>query len=303
MARLPRPPELTLPRPPRWSRVAAAISVAVHALLLFGWIEGRLPFVPPPTERLVYLPPAAGPVEVTLPPVAPPRGRGLGASRGIATARRASPGRVAEAPPDTARRVVRAAPPPPPPSPPDTSAAASKPAAAPGRITGPGMAAGRLWTNPLPLPPKELAERLSKKSHTELVDSAVTAVVQAFLDSIAAEPGADRVALPSWTKQIGGKTFGIDAHNIYIAGLKIPAVVLGLLPLHGGGNIDQNHAYQHLQDLRDDLLRAAQRSETKDDFKEAVKELRAEKEREHDMARNQRLPSDSVYNAPRDPKP
>jgi hypothetical protein len=275
--------------------------VAVHALLLFGWIEGRLPFVPAPTERLVYLPPAAGPVEVTLPPATPPRGRGLAANRGIATPRRVSPGRVAAAPPDTARRVVRAAPPPPP-SPPDTPAAAAKPVPSPGRIAGPGMAAGRLWTNPLPLPPKELAERLTKKSHTELVDSAVTAVVQAFLDSIASEPGADRVALPSWTKQIGGKTFGIDAHNIYIAGLKIPAVVLGLLPLHGGGNIDQNHAYQHLQDLRDDLMRAAQRSETKDDFKEAVKELRAEKERQHDMARNQRLPSDSVYDAPRDPK-
>lgn len=301
MARLRRPLELTLPRPPRWSLLAAAISVAVHALLLFGWIEGRLPFVPPPpSERLVYLPPSSGPITVELPPVAPARGRGDRAAlrHGAATARRRTIGRVAEAPADTAQRVV--ATPAPRPAP-DTAAAPAK--AAPGRLSGPGMGAGKLWVSPLPLPPRELAERLTRKSHVQLVDSAVTAVVQAFLDSIAQEPGADRVALPSWTRQIAGKTFGLDSHNIYIAGLKIPAVVLGLLPLHGGGNIDQNHAYQHLQDLRDDLMRAAQQSQTKDDFKEAVRELRAEKEREHQADRNQRLPADSVYATPRDPKP
>src|SRR5204862_53876 len=114
-------------------------------------------------------------------------------------------------------------------------------------ITGPGLADGQLWVRPLPLPPKDLAKRLSK-SHVELVDSAVTAIVQGYLDSIANEPAARNAGLPSWTKDIAGKKFGIDGKNIYIAGLKIPAVVLALLPI-SGGNIDQNRAYNHLMDL------------------------------------------------------
>jgi hypothetical protein len=163
-----------------------------------------------------------------------------------------------------------------------------------GRLTGPALDRGRLWVNPLPLPPRELAQRLTRKSHAELADSAVAVTVQAFLDSIAKEPGADRVALPSWTTKVAGKTFGLDGRNIYIAGLRIPAVILGLLPLSGGGNIDQNRAYAHVQDLRADLMRAAQRSATVDEFKHAVRELRKEKERQRTIERNQRLPSDSI---------
>ena len=56
---------------------------------------------------------------------------------------------------------------------------------------GPGLADGRLWVRPLPLPPRELAKRLTKR-HAELVDSAVTAIVQGYLDSIANDPSAQR---------------------------------------------------------------------------------------------------------------
>ena len=84
------------------------------------------------------------------------------------------------------------------------------------------------------------------------MDSAVTAIVQAYLDSIASDPTAHAQGLPSWTKEIAGKKFGIDSKNIYIAGLKIPAVVLALLPIPAG-NLDQNRAYNHLMDLRADL--------------------------------------------------
>jgi hypothetical protein len=64
----------------------------------------------------------------------------------------------------------------------DTGSACRRPPLI-GRI-GPGLAEGRLWVRSLPLPPKELAKRL-EKSHAELVDSAVTAIVQGYLDSIA----------------------------------------------------------------------------------------------------------------------
>jgi hypothetical protein len=154
-----------------------------------------------------------------------------------------------------------------------------------GRL-GPTLADGRLWVRPLPLPPKELAQRLSR-NHAQLVDSAVTAIVQAYLDSIASEPSARGQALPSWTTQVAGKKFGIDSKNIYIAGLKIPAAVLALLPI-GGGNIDQNRAYNHLMDMRADLQYAAQRAENLEEFKLMIREMRLRKEREREFERNQR---------------
>jgi hypothetical protein len=143
-----------------------------------------------------------------------------------------------------------------------------------------------LWVRPLPLPPEELARRLSK-GHVELVDSAVTAIVQGYLDSIASDPTARTPALPSWTKEIAGKKFGVDSKNIYIAGLKIPAAVLALLPFPGG-NVDQNRAYNHLMDLRADMQFAAQRADNLEEFKIMIRDMRLRKERERDFERNQR---------------
>ncbi len=155
-----------------------------------------------------------------------------------------------------------------------------------GRI-GPGLAEGRLWVRPLPLPPKELAQRLTQQRHVELVDSAVTAIVQAYLDSIAADPGSRKAGLPSWTTNVAGTKFGLDSSSIYFAGLKIPAAVLALLPIPGG-NIDQNRAYNHLMEMRGDLQRAAQRSQNMEEFKSMIREMRKRKEREEEFKRNQR---------------
>jgi hypothetical protein len=172
------------------------------------------------------------------------------------------------------------------PVPVDTGSAPAATQRAPAELIGPGLADGRLWVRPLPLPPKDLAKRLSK-SHVELVDSAVTAIVQGYLDSIAAEPASKAQSLPSWTKEIAGKKFGIDSKNIYIAGLKIPAAVLALLPIPAG-NVDQNQAYNHLMDLRADLQYAAQRSENLDEFKAMIRDMRLRKEKEREFEQNQR---------------
>jgi hypothetical protein len=125
------------------------------------------------------------------------------------------------------------------------------------------------------------------------VDSAVTAIVQQYLDSIAREPGADRVELPDWTTRIAGSKFGLDGKNIYIAGLKIPAAVLALLPIPATGN--QQTALDHNgQWIAEDLRRAAQRATTIDDFKRAVRELHAEKKRQRDLDRAQHEQPDSA---------
>jgi hypothetical protein len=172
--------------------------------------------------------------------------------------------------------------------PPDTgpAPAASRGPSLVGRI-GPGLAEGRLWVRPLPLPPKELAERLTQQKHVELVDSAVTAIVQAYLDSIADDPSSRTTGLPSWTTNVAGKKFGLDSSHIYVAGLKIPSAVLALIPLPAG-NLDQNRAYNHLMELRSDLYYAAQRSQNLQEFKDMIRDMRLRKEREEEFDRNQR---------------
>jgi len=125
------------------------------------------------------------------------------------------------------------------------------------------------------------------------VDSAVRAIVQQYLDSIAREPGADEVRLPDWTTKIAGNKFGLDSRNLYIAGLKIPAAVLALLPIPASGN-QQNALDHNGQWIAEDLRRAAQRATTLDEFKRAVRELRAEKKRQKDLERAQRERPDSA---------
>lgn len=279
---MPRPPEIALPPRRRWPWIAIAASVAVHSLLLFGWVGGRPPTIPHrPAQLIVLTPPAQGPAAVPM-PFRVPRSEGK-AGVGVAGERPTRPALRPRPQPET---VVVLPPRRPEPVRIDTGSAPAPPPRRAIELIGPGLAEGRLWVRPLPLPPRDLAKRLSK-THAELVDSAVTAIVQAYLDSIATEPSATAQALPSWTKEIAGKKFGIDSKNIYIAGLKIPAAVLALLPIPAG-NVDQNQAYNHLMGLRADLQYAAQRAENLDEFKAMIRDMRLRKEREREFEQNQR---------------
>jgi hypothetical protein len=278
------PPDLgRLRRRGRTPWVAIGVSAAAHAaLLLFGRIHGRLPEIPRrPAQIVVLAPPAEGPREVpmVLRRGEEPTGR---SGRGPVPAR-TPPRPEPELPVVVEERAL-----PPESEPVDTGSAPAAPRqpAMIGRI-GPSLAEGRLWVRPLPLPPQELAERLTRQKHAELVDSAVDAIVQAYLDSIAADPTTRKAGLPSWTTNVAGTKFGLDSSNIYVAGLKIPAAVLALLPI-SGGNIDQNRAYNHLMSLRADLQYAAQRSQNLQEFKDMIRDMRLRKEREEEFKRNQR---------------
>ncbi|HWN17643.1 MAG TPA: hypothetical protein VNO19_01895 [Gemmatimonadales bacterium] len=284
---MPRQFEFHLRKRPPWPWIAIAVSLAVHSLLLFGWVTGRLPHVPRlPRQLIVIAPPANGPEQTSMRYLLPEPVGEQGTSelpaprRPPGQRRRATrpelpvvPEAVTVLPRSQARELPEA----------DSGSAPTTVARA-SRI-GPGLAEGRLWVRPLPLPPRELAQRLTRKA--ELVDSAVSIIVQAYLDSIANDPANKNVGLPSWTTEVAGKKFGIDSKNIYIAGLKIPAAVLALLPI-STGNIDQNRAYSHLMDLRTDLYYAAQRAQTLEEFKQAIREIRLRKEREREFEKNQR---------------
>lgn len=261
--------------------LAILVSLAVHSLLLLVVIRGKPPVNPSRPSRIVIIP-LPGPEDQRVVPVPfylPRTDRGPGER----------PRLLPPVPPIVVDSAIAR---PPEPVPAQREESLGTPRSPAGRI-GPGLATGRLWVRPLPLPPKELAQRL-QKSHIELVDSAVTAVIQAYLDSIAREPGADRVKLPDWTTEVNGAKFGLDSRNIYIAGLKIPAAVLALLPIPSGGN--QSRALDHHgQWIAEDLRRAASRAATLDEFKQAVRELRQQKQWEKDLQRAQRQsPSDTT---------
>jgi hypothetical protein len=285
---LPRPLDLSgLPRSGRrrpWLAIGASVAAHVVLALVFS-VEGRLPELPRREPELIVLaPPAKGPAAVEMRYERDRQAAGQrGRSRELGVERPARPPRRPAAPPAPVAQA---------PSPvaeaPDTGPAARPPRRPSGiELLRPGLAQGRLWVRPLPLPPKELASRLSRKHHAQLVDSAVTAIVQAYLDSIESDPASKHVGLPSWTTQVAGKKFGLDSSHIYLAGLKIPAAVLALLPIPAG-NIDQNRAYNHLMDMRADLQYAAQRSQNLEEFKQMIRDMRLRKEREREFERNQR---------------
>ena len=284
------PPNLSIQRRHRRPWFAIIASVLVHAVLaVIGWVEGWVPTLPRRPAQIIVLAPGSGPDAVEMrfqtgSGAAGQRDRKRTQSGALKPVRRpAAPlPKPAVTEPEKPRVVAE----------PDSGTVVQEPRRPLliGRIR-PELGEGRLWVRPLPLPPKELAQRLSRRKHVELVDSAVTSIVQGYLDSIAADPTSRSAGLPSWTKEIAGKKFGLDSKNIYIAGLKIPAAVLALLPIPAG-NIDQNKAYNHLMDLRADLQYAAQRSATLDEFKQIIREMRARKEREREFERNQRTPPD-----------
>jgi hypothetical protein len=267
--------------------MTVAVSILVHSLLLFGWITGRLPDVPRfPRQLIVISQPADGPEQTTMRYQLPERVGEQGASEVPTPRRRTVRVRATRPELPPVPEAVTVLPRPETPEKAEADTGSNPAVVARASRIGPGLGEGRLWVRPLPLPPQELAQRLSQ-SRAVLLDSAVSAIVQAYLDSIANDPASKNVGLPSWTTEVAGKKFGIDSKNIYIAGLKIPAAVLALLPI-AGGNIDQNRAYNRLMDLRADLLYAAQRAQTLEEFKQVIREIRLRKEREREFEKNQR---------------
>jgi hypothetical protein len=290
---VPSSPErsLFLPRPQRWSWIAVAVSVVVHALLLLVRIG---PWLPPrtPVDRhdVLFVLGSEGPRAVDMP---------------FQNAR-PSGGVLKKRPPTsgiTALPVPETGPVPEKPIPMDTATVVQEPEPADtfgrvgpardrghGRI-GPAQGEGKLWVRPLPLPPQELARAVAGRSHIELVDSAVTAIVQVYIDSVLNSEPANS-PLPSWTTKIGDQQVGLDSKWIYLGPIKIPtALVAAFLPL-GGGSAETADMpkFHQLQQMREDVAYAARRAQTIQDFKRAIKELRAEREREREFKKNQKTP-------------
>lgn len=293
-------PEFRLPRDRRWSWWAIAISAIANAFILTVKIKPWLPPTRLPPSVIVLVPPGAeGERIVDMPLVEPggaaTRGRGAGITPRTEPEQAPSPEPASPREPDRPVTVVT--------QPSDTAGEPTSPAARdPIYRIGPKAGEGKLWIQPLPAPPREIVRALTR-SHVELVDSAVSAIVQAYIDSVLNAPAPPGAKAPSWTTQVFGKTFGLDSKYIYLGGLKIPTAVLALLPINEGTNLDLTAA-RRLSAIREDLQYAAARAQSMADFKRAVREIRAERERQKELERNQRVkPTEAKDTTKKEPIP
>ena len=222
--------------------------------------------VPPPAPEPVELPPVGG--------TQPGRGPAGGLPRPAPV--EATPAPVSQpSPPDVGR--------------PDTTLAASPAAVGPHLITPPQPADGRLWVLPRPALPEVVADALY--GEPDLRDSVAVGRLRAMVDTLNRQLDSLQIARkpPSWTANVAGEKFGIDGSNIYIGPIRIPTAALALLGnLLPQGNYDESRRARQLADMRADLLQAARRAETMDQFKKYVKELRARKQAEREFERRAR---------------
>jgi len=105
---------------------------------------------------------------------------------------------------------------------------------------------------------------------------------------------------PAWV--VGGTpdkpAWGLDSQYIHIAGIKIPTPALALLgQFLPQGNYDEGLRARQLQYMREDLMQAAARAQSFQQFRLYVRELRDRKQAERD-AEERRRAQDTVNAVP-----
>jgi hypothetical protein len=282
------------PEPPRahpgWalaSLLAHAAAVAVLVLL-----SGRVTR-DPRVSWIVLDQGPVGPVVSYDMPYVVGGGGGDGAAVGTGTGRAPapSPPRGVDAPGAGPGPVIAA----------DTLAPPAPPGLGVG--TGPGrrrlgaaLGDGRVWVRPWDAIAAAIAgagdDSADARTHVARIDSAITARIMAFLDTL--PPDSMAVAVPQpWVTEIGGQKWGIDEGWIYLGNLKLPSAILALLPLPQG-NYEQAQKAAEMQRIRLDILQAARRAESAAQFRKYVEETRKRRDAEREARKNQRTKPDSI---------
>jgi hypothetical protein len=268
----------------RRSRVSWLASALLHAtvaglvLLVAMRVRPRTTFItlsPPGVRRMPALPPTGG----------SERGRGPSGGLGRPVPINAAP--RTEATPGPLGVV-------------DSTLAVNSSAVGRHIVNEPRLVNPLIWVSPRPALPSEVADVLYGHHDPQDLprDTIVVRRLRAMVDSMNRIIDAEQTSRrkPTWTTEVAGKKFGMDSTAFYIAGIKIPtAVLLALGSLLPQGNFDEAMRARQMSDLREDMVQAARRTQTLQEFRGYVKELRARKQAEHDAARRQR---DSVVAIP-----
>jgi hypothetical protein len=154
---------------------------------------------------------------------------------------------------------------------------------------GPRYGTGRVWVRPLLETPAELLKRLTGRTAQELTDSVLAAVVQADLDRRARNLEEARRAT-DWTTTVGGQKVGVDQQWIHLGPLKVPTALLGLIPLNVQANPQQAEQARKMQLMQEVIRVAGDRGTSLDEITRSARAIRAERERQRELLRNQRIP-------------
>lgn len=269
---------------PRRSRGALALSLALNAVAIgvffqaltegYRWSDllDRRAAREAPAERIAYVqvPRATSAV--------PQRGRSGGDGRPVTRTPTARPAPIPAAP----TTVPDAIPAPAPAAEPVDQGGSGAVVGSGGATAGiePTYGDARLWGRPgLPVAaPKTAKQRL---------DSVIADRFGAARDSVLAASqlaSADARRRGDWTKSGAGGKWGVDTQNIYLGKVKIPNAILALLSENIQrslrGNPIQQENDRRLASIRADLMMHAEREQNEDLFRNAVKEIRARKDRE-----------------------
>jgi hypothetical protein len=270
--------ENTAPIGPGRRLRATGVSVLLHLLLVLGlWQAIQFPRTigqlftrneAPAPERIQY-------VVIPPPAVVVPRGTVIAPSVRPVDA---EPVRIPEPAPQTPLpqppiQIPTSIPPPPAVSGPERGPLIGGRGAT--RGVQPGYTEPRIWieTGPVEAPPLTGDAKL---------DSAMTARINAYRDSVLANTySPNKFERGDWTMETkDGKKFGIDKQFIRLGKVSIPTALLGLLPLNQQGNPIAFDRDKRLAAVRAEILEHAQMAMNEEEFRQAVKSIRARKDKE-----------------------
>ena len=143
----------------------------------------------------------------------------------------------------------------------------------------PTYADPRLWQRP------DVAVS-APKSAKQRVDSVVADLLGPVRDSIVAAQAlaAGQRKPGDWTVKGPGGTWGMDPRNIHLGKIKVPTALLGLLTTNMQKSLRSNPIElaneRRLAQARQEIMDHAQSGVAEDDFRGAVKAIRARKDRE-----------------------
>lgn len=155
---------------------------------------------------------------------------------------------------------------------------------------------GRFWVAPLEARLGLIGDSSNPLTHAEKVDSALKARILAFIDTM--PPDGFRTAdIPRWTRDIDGKTWGVDEKWVYLGDLKIPSAILALIPAPQG-NYYQAKDAQALAAVREQIIYSARIADNKADFNRYVKEIRKRKDAEREARKRAKLIVEEIAKKP-----
>lgn len=299
-----------LPPSPRtgwgWYLASAAVNVVVLAILV--WLGSRPSRVQPlpgflfftqspeePVVNMVYLVPRGTPGGETGTPGRDDQLRPMDPNAVAELLPRAPRIEVPE--PDTGPVVVT----PPTEAPltlaeilPEPDSQAGPPTIGTRRRLGPAYGDGRVWA------PIELTnqERAIISFAVAEIDSALREQLIARIRDLPPDSFAMASGPRAWTTEIGGQTFGIDGKFIRLGPLKVPTMLLALLPLNlPDANIFDAREKRAYERVRQDIIRQAQRQADTKQIREYIKEMRKRADEARERRRALKGRPDSVIAA------